>query len=119
VDVYVDDGRGGQYPYQPVFWENTDIWNRLAPDGGKAHQTPIFSVTDYGYVRIKNRGTRPANNEVMSGFHCRPSAGLTWPDDWEPMTTASINVPGSVAAGGETIVGPFEWTDNVYQRVTQ
>ena len=25
VDVYVDDGRGGQYPYQVVFWENTDI----------------------------------------------------------------------------------------------
>jgi hypothetical protein len=110
VDVYVDDGRGGQYPYQPVFWENTDIWNRLAPDGGTTHQTPIVSVTNYGYVRIKNRGTQAANNVVVSGFHCRPSAGLTWPDDWQAMTTASINVSGSIASGGETIVGPFQWT---------
>jgi hypothetical protein len=110
VDVYVDDGRGGQYPYQPVFWENTDIWNRLAPDGGITHQTPIVNVTNYGYVRIKNRGTQTANNVVVSGFHCRPSAGLAWPDDWQAMTTASINVPGSIISGGQTIVGPFEWT---------
>jgi len=109
VDVYVDDGRGGQYPYQPVFWENTDIWNRLAADGGTTHQTPIVGVSNYGYVRVKNRGTQDANNVVVSGFHCRPSAGLNWPDDWQAMTTASINVPGSIASGGETIVGPFEW----------
>jgi hypothetical protein len=110
VDVFVDDGRGGQYPYQPVFWENTDIWNRLAADGGTTHQTPIVGVTNYGYVRIKNRGTQAANNVVVSGFHCRPSAGLTWPDDWEAMTTASINVSGSIPSGGQTVVGPFEWT---------
>lgn len=105
IDVYVDDGRGGQYPYQPVFWENTDIWNRLAADGGTTHQTPIVSVTNYGYVRIKNRGTQTANNVIVSGFHCRPSAGLTWPDDWQAMTTASINVPDSIPSGGQTIVG--------------
>jgi zinc metalloprotease ZmpB len=110
VDVYVDDGRGGEYPYQVVFWENTDIWNRLAADGGTTHQTPIVNVTNYGYVRVKNRGTQAANNVVVSGFHCRPSAGLTWPDDWQAMTTASINVAGSIPSGGETIVGPFEWT---------
>lgn len=110
VDVYVDDGRGGQYPYQPVFWENTDIWNRLVADGGTTHQTPIVNVTNYGYVRIKNRGTKTANNVIVSGFHCRPSAGLTWPDDWQAMTTASINVPGSIPSGGQMIVGPFAWT---------
>jgi hypothetical protein len=109
VDVYIDDGRGGEYPYQPVFWENTDIWNRLAADGGTTHENPIVGVTNYGYVRIKNRGTQPATNVVVSGFHCKPSAGLTWPDDWQPMTTASINVPGTLASGGNTVVGPFEW----------
>ena len=110
VDVYVDDGRGGQYPYQQVFWENTDIWNRLAPDGGTTHQTPIVNVPNYGYVIIKNRGTQTANNIVVSGYHCRPSAGLVWPDNWQAMTTASINVPGSLASGAQTTVGPFEWT---------
>jgi hypothetical protein len=110
VDVYVDDGRGGQYPYQPVFWENTDIWNRLAADSGTAHQTPVVGVTNYGYVQVKNRGTQAAANVVVSGFHCRPSAGLTWPDDWQAMTTATVTVSGTIPAGGSTIVGPFEWT---------
>jgi zinc metalloprotease ZmpB len=110
VDVYIDDGRGGQYPYQPVFWENTDIWNRLAADAGTTHQTPIVGVPNFGYVQIKNRGTQPASGAVVSGYHCRPSAGLTWPDDWQAMTTASVAVPGSIAAGGSVIVGPFEWT---------
>jgi len=110
VDVYVDDGRGGQYPYQPVFWENTDIWNRLAADSGLAHQTPVVGVTNYGYVRVKNRGTQPAASVVVSGFHCRPSAGLTWPDDWQAMTTAAVSVPGAIAPGASAVVGPFEWT---------
>jgi hypothetical protein len=110
VDVYVDDGRGGQYPYQPVFWENTDIWNRLAADSGTAHQTPVVGVTNYGYVQVKNRGTQAAANVVVSGFHCRPSAGLTWPDDWQAMTTATVSVSGTIPAGGSTIAGPFEWT---------
>jgi zinc metalloprotease ZmpB len=110
VDVYLDDGRGGEYPYQPVFWENTEIWNRQAADGGLTHETPIVSIPNFGYVRIRNRGTQTASNIVVSGFHCRPSAGLTWPDDWQAMTTASINVAGTLAPGANTVVGPFEWT---------
>ncbi len=109
VDVYIDDGRGGEYPYEQVFWENTDIWNRLAADGGTTHENPVVNVSNYGYVRIKNRGTQTANNIVVSGYHCRPSTGLVWPDDWQAMTTASINVPGTLAPGASTIVGPFEW----------
>jgi hypothetical protein len=109
VDVYVDDGRGGEYPYQQVFWENTDIWNRLNPDGGLTHETPIVGVSNYGYVRIKNRGTQAASSIVVSGFHCRPSTGLTWPDDWQAMTTASVNVTGTLAPGALVVVGPFEW----------
>ena len=31
VDVYIDDGRGGEYQYQPVLWNTTTIWNRRAP----------------------------------------------------------------------------------------
>jgi zinc metalloprotease ZmpB len=29
--------------------------------------------------------------------------------DWQAMTTATVAVPGSLAAGGSAIVGPFEW----------
>ncbi len=116
IDVYIDDGRGGEYQYGPAnqfpylqkFWETTDIWNRHEPDGHLEHQTPIVGRRNHAYVRIKNRGSLAATNVVVHGWHCRPGAGLVWPDDFKPMTTASRLV-GSLAAGGEVVVGPFEW----------
>jgi hypothetical protein len=110
VDVYIDDGRHGEYPYQPRFWENRDIWNRHRPDGETDHQTPIVCRTNYAYVRVKNRGTQAAIGARVYAHHCRPSTGLVWPDDFEPMTTASLGVPGALAPGAEIVVGPFEWT---------
>ena len=41
VDVYIDDGRQGEYPFQPVHWHNTSMWNRNAPDGLPGHQNAI------------------------------------------------------------------------------
>ena len=49
IDVYIDDGRQGEYQYGPAnqfpwlqrFWETTEIWNRLEPDGHPEHQTPV------------------------------------------------------------------------------
>jgi hypothetical protein len=116
VDVYIDDGRhgeyeydaGGAFPYLQKFWETTDIWNRHQPDGQTEHQTPIVGRPNYAYVVVKNRGTSAANNAVVRGWHCRPSAGLVWPDDWKPMATASLNAP-AIAPGGHETVGPFEW----------
>ena len=117
VDVYIDDGRHGEYQYGPAnqfpwlqrFWETTEIWNRLEPDGHPEHQTPVIGRTNHAYVRVHNRGTQTANGVVVRGYHCRPAAGLVWPDDWQPMTTASLNVAGGIAPGGQALVGPFEW----------
>jgi hypothetical protein len=112
VDVYIDDGFSGQYQYLEDFWENINIWNLLAPNPATTpadHQTPIVGQTNYAYVTVNNRGTQAASNVVVSGYHCRPSAGLLWPDNWQPMTTASITVPGTIASGGSALVGPFEW----------
>ncbi len=116
IDVYIDDGRHGeymygpanQYPYLQRFWETTDIWNRHDPDGHLEHQTPIVGKKNSAYVRVKNRGTLTANNVVVHGWHCRPSAGLVWPDDWKPMTTNSRMIP-SLPSGGQVVVGPFDW----------
>lgn len=114
IDVYIDDGRNGEYaPFLDDFWETTEIWNRLTatPGVGPAdHETPVTTVTNYVYVRVKNRGSQMANNVVVRGFHCRPSTGLVWPDDWQAMTTAQINVAGGVTPGATVTVGPFEWT---------
>ena len=116
VDVYIDDGRNGEYPYVPSdgyyhvqrFWDNTEVWNRHHPDGGHEHQTPIVGVTNYAYARVRNRGTSTATSVSVRGWHSRPAAGLVWPDDWKPMTTPSLTIP-SLASGAETIVGPFDW----------
>jgi len=110
VDVYIDDGRGGEYPYQAVFWENQNIWNRTSADGGTAHQDPVVGQTNYAYVKIKNRGTQDATSVVVKGFHANPAAGLSYPVDWQPMTTTQLsaaNVPAN--NGGEITVGPFDW----------
>ncbi|MFZ5825473.1 MAG: hypothetical protein ACOY94_14325 [Bacillota bacterium] len=109
VDVYIDDGRAGEYTFLGNHWSTTEIWNRLMPDSGLAHQTPVVGQPNYAYVRIRNRGTQNATSVVVKGYHCRPSTGLRWPDDWQPMTTAEITLPAALAPGASTIVGPFEW----------
>lgn len=112
VDVYIDDGRNGEYQYQWNFWNTQDMWVRNSADGGLTHQTPIVGATNYMYVRVKNRGTQTANNVVVKAYNCVPAAGLVWPDDWQVMTTSELPA-GSIPSGGDTIVGPFAWTPQV------
>jgi len=110
VDVYIDDGRNGEYQYQSNFWSCRAIWNRLAADGGKTHQEPAAGTTNFAYVKIKNRGRATATGVTVRAFHCKPSAGQVYPDDWKPMTTAELPAPdippNSVS---EITVGPFAW----------
>lgn len=111
VDVYIDDGRGGEYQFQPVWYENQSMWNRRNADGGTTHEEPIFGIPNYAYVKLKNRGSQTATNVVVKAFHAEPSVGLSYPVDWFPMTTPQIsaaNVPANNA--GEITVGPFQWT---------
>ncbi len=109
IDVYIDDGRGGEYPYLKLFRNNTDIWNRNAADGGTSHDPPIVGLPNYAYVRVKNRGTQSANNVTVAGYHANPASGLVWPHDWTAMTTTTLSA-GSIPSGESTIVGPFVWT---------
>src|SRR4051794_540107 len=112
VDVYINDGRNGEYQFLANHWSCTDIWNRRTVGaGGGVHEEPIVGQTNYAYVRIKNRGTSAATGITVKGFHCQPGIGLVYPDDWEPMTTAQLSAPNLAAsdAVGE-VVGPFEWT---------
>lgn len=111
VDVYIDDGRGGEYPYQAVHWQNISIWNQRNATPIASHEEPALSTTNYAYVKIKNRGTQQANNVIVRGYHSKPTAGLIWPNDFQPFTTAQIPV-GTLAPNNseEKIVGPFQWT---------
>jgi hypothetical protein len=111
ADVYIDDGRGGEYPFEAVHWNTTTIWNRNAADGGTTHQNAKLGQPNFAYVRIKNRGTQTATNVRVKGYHCKPSAGVLWPSDLQPMTTPEI-VVGTLLGKNtqEKIVGPFTWT---------
>ena len=110
IDVYIDDGRKGEYQYQANYWNCQAIWNRLANDGGTAHQDPVVGTTNFAFVKIKNRGRVAATHVKVKAFHCNPSAGLVYPDDWQPMSTAELPAPDVPAnPSAEIIVGPFEW----------
>lgn len=110
VDLYIDDGRAGEYDFQQNFWETADIWNRHQADAGLAHQTPLRCEKNYAYVRVKNRGSAPARGGRVHAYRCRPGGGLVWPDDFEALSTVSLGLPGALAPGAEVVVGPFEWT---------
>jgi hypothetical protein len=110
VDVYIEDGRHGEYQFQPNHWSCHAIWNRRLNDGGTAHEEPIVGVTNFAFVTLKNRGTQAATNVIVKAFHARPGIGLVYPNDWQPMTTAQLSaadVPPNSAT--EVTVGPFEW----------
>ncbi|MDH4327636.1 MAG: hypothetical protein OEV77_03865 [Nitrospira sp.] len=111
VDVYIDDGRAGEYDYLAVHWTTTTIWNRRNPDSGTGHEEPALDETNYAYVKIKNRGTSIANNVIVKAYHCKPSAGVLWPNDLQAMTTAQLSA-GTLQPNDteEKTVGPFEWT---------
>ena len=86
------------------------IWNRRHADGGTIHENPLVGAVNYAYVKVKNRGTQTATDVTVKAFHCQPSAGLTYPDDWQPMLTPELpaaDVPPNSAT--EITVGPFEW----------
>jgi zinc metalloprotease ZmpB len=110
IDVYIDDGRHGEYQYQPNHWSCQAIWNRRHNDGGTTHEEPIVGQTNFAYVKIKNRGTQTATNVIVKAYHANPGIGLVYPNDWQPMATAQLaaaNVPPNSSA--EITVGPFQW----------
>jgi hypothetical protein len=110
VDVYIDDGRGGEYQYQPSWWTCQAIWNRRHNDGGTTHEEPVTNQTNYAYAKVKNRGTQTATNVVVKAYNANPAAGLSYPIDWSPMNTTQLSaadVPANNTA--EITVGPFEW----------
>ncbi|MES9833404.1 MAG: choice-of-anchor D domain-containing protein [Candidatus Thiodiazotropha sp. DIVDIV] len=112
VDVYIDDGRSGEYEYLADHRATTTIWNRHQPDGAGIHQDPVIG-TNYAYVRVKNRGSSTANLVNVRGFHCKPLAGHVWPVDFKTMDTTEIGAPSIQPADGEEIVvGPFAWIPN-------
>ena len=110
VDVYIDDGRDGDYEYRSDYSSCAAIWNRLAADGLEGHQAPVANVPNFAYVKIKNRGSKIAQSVVVNAFQNMPQSDLIYPDDWQPMAPAQLPAIDLPSNSSEVTVGPFTWT---------
>ena len=110
VDVYIDDGRDGEYEYRASHWNCQDIWVRHSADGRTEHQRPRAGQTNYIYVRVKNRGMQNAENVSVQVFCSAVGVGSSYPEDWAPVATPALVAADPIAPGGQTVLGPFSFT---------
>lgn len=115
IDVFIDDGRHGEYDYATDLYHATSIWNRWVDDAGADHQEPRCGVVNYAYVVVRNRGVATAEQVRVRGFHsvkgcdcCDEVRGLRWPTDFLGMETREIIVD-RIDPGSYALVGPFAW----------
>jgi hypothetical protein len=110
IDVYIEDGRRGEYQCQREYRNCQAIWNRHHQDRGMDHETPIPGVVNYAYVKIKNRGSEKATGVAVRGFFSGRTGELAYPRDWQPMKTAKLAARGVAPnSSAEIVVGPFAW----------
>jgi hypothetical protein len=117
VDVYIEDGRHGEYEFQSNYWNCLAIWNRRQSDGGAINEQPIAGVTNYAYVKIKNRGSQKAVNVTVRAFHTGSGTKRVYPRDYRAMKPAKrtvAKVPPNSSA--EIVIGPFAWVPSVAGR---
>lgn len=115
IDVYINDGRNGEYDYATDLYHGTDIWNRLVADNGALHEEPKCAIINHAYVIVRNRGLQPARRVRVRGFHsvksccCGDEPGdMLWPTDFLQMETKEL-VVDQIEPGSYAIVGPFKW----------
>ena len=88
VDVYIDDGRHGEYPYRrcsgrPGHLEQAGRRRRPRPPDPdrRPAQLPLRQGQEPRHPDRDDRHRRC--------YHCRPATGLVWPADWVATTTPS------------------------------
>jgi hypothetical protein len=69
--------------YQPFpFPEASPPWTPL-PNENPEYRDPKFSVPNYVYVRVRNRGTSASTGtERLRLYFAKASTGLSWPTQW-------------------------------------
>jgi hypothetical protein len=114
VDVYLDDGRAGEYPYPPD-WHAlpTVIWNTTQPGPARGDEPPVVGADNFIYVRIRNRGRVPAANVFVSVYLALNGQDTIWPDaaNWTnlPLGAGAAASQTQAAVGDELTFGPFRW----------
>ncbi len=110
TDVFVQDGRNGEYTYSAGWWWKGKVWNRLAADGVQAHQKPVAGQTNYIYARVGNRGSTKATGVALRGWYGPLVIGAEYPTDFTaiPSLSAGFSVNAGELSG--VVSAPIPWT---------
>ena len=130
ADVYIADGRADIYGfpvnYQPEIWNRTASSSAFDPgpeptDVLRNHQPPTeqAGLRNFIYVRINNRGYRPATNVRVKAFFRQipdndetKADELVWGSAWNALSPAAGHTApnnGILLKDESVIIGPFEW----------
>lgn len=108
IDIYIPDGRNGEYYHSNIIDNAPGIWNRHRPDGGNGHETPRKGVENYLYVRVGNRGAQAADGVAVKVFRASANTGEVWPGDWEQLGN-TLDAAAQILPGHDRVVGPIPW----------
>jgi len=119
IDIFINDGRNGEYAYSDDFCHSLEIWNRNCADGEPAHQQPIPGIDNYAYVIVRNRGTKPIpEGWRITGYHLRDNTccgccddckNLQWPKDFIQMKQPLYVSTQPIAPGSYQITDALTW----------
>lgn len=114
VDVYVDDGRRGEYQFTDD-WTATSsaLWLRRKADGGQRPQTPLRNADNFIYVRVWNRGYQTAFGVQVTVRAATAASNLGWPAPARWTSIAPVdpaNATSDIGANDQVVLGPFKWT---------
>jgi PKD repeat protein len=106
-DIYVKDNLvdDGSVPTSPPWYIGPDVWVRNSMDSGTTHQNPIPGITNYVYVRVRNRMTSTVTNITVPVYWANAALGTSWPGSWSYI--GSFNVAS--LAGGAQVVKVIPW----------
>ncbi|WP_439580592.1 hypothetical protein, partial [Elioraea sp.] len=109
VDVFVDDGRGGDYAYTSD-WRASQAALRLAPPAAAANVArPVAGSAQHLWVRIGNRGTTLAAGVTVTAYATTGADCDTWNRTrWAALPPAAG--PADIPPGASVEAGPFAWT---------
>jgi hypothetical protein len=118
IDIYVDDGREGQYQYSRDWWALPEVlWVQHSGDDSAAHETPRPGDINYVYVILNNRGAQTALGASVEFF----AAVGDYVDSWDTTSghwhqLQGDNTTSDVPSGGSVKFGPFRWTPQAASR---
>jgi hypothetical protein len=118
IDIYVDDGRKGQYQYSDTWSALPEVlWAQHSEGDGAPHEAPRPGYVNYVYVILRNRGAEPANGATVSVFAATGDAA----DVWNAASTGWELLDGDttqrcVVNGASVKFGPFKWTPQAGKR---